>query len=143
MASLRKIARIGVSIAAVRKSDRAMLLVKRGRPPAKDMWAFAGGKVEYGEHLAAAAKRELFEETGLSIEETQLSFLRPVEIIIDDADQTISHFVLMCFSVAVEDAEPVAGDDALEARFYSLEQMRTLNATPSTLEIAAELADSH
>ncbi|MEL6202002.1 MAG: NUDIX domain-containing protein [Pseudomonadota bacterium] len=140
---MRKVVRLGVSVAAMRESDGAYLLVKRGHPPAKHMWAFAGGKVDYGERLTAAAKRELFEETGLVIDEKHLSFLRPVEIIIEDADDTVSHFVLMCFSVVVEDIEPVAGDDALEACFYSLEQMRTLNATPSTLEIAAELVGDH
>lgn len=143
MASLRKTARIGVSVAAMRASDRAYLLVKRGRPPARDMWAFAGGKVEFGESLAAAAKRELFEETGLVIDEARLSFLRPVEIIIDDTDQTVSHFVLMCYFVEVEDVEPVAGDDALEARFFTLAEVRDLNVTPSTLEIAEELAREH
>ena len=140
MSGIRQIARLGVSVAAVRESDGAFLLVKRGRPPAKDMWAYAGGKVEFAEALAEAARRELLEETGIDIDTAVLSFLRPVEIVMRDGDETVSHFVLMCFQVAVADLQPVAGDDALKAHFFTLAQMRTLDLTPTTLEIAEEIS---
>lgn len=139
MSRIRQITRLGVSVAATREPDGAFLLVKRGRPPAKDMWAFAGGKVELGEKLADAAARELFEETGLSIEAATLSFLRPVEIIMRDSDQNTLHFVLMCYGVTVDDVLPKAGDDATEACFFTLAQMRSLNITSTTLEIAEEV----
>ncbi len=53
-----------VSAACVR--DGRILLVLRGRAPAKDLYAFPGGRMEAGETPAAAMRRELMEETGLT-----------------------------------------------------------------------------
>ena len=44
-----------------------VLLVQRGKPPAKGMWAIPGGSVELGETLKEAAEREIIEETGFRI----------------------------------------------------------------------------
>src|SRR5437870_12542793 len=46
-----------------------VLLIKRKAEPFAGKWAFPGGFVDEGESLAAAAKRELKEETSLSVEE--------------------------------------------------------------------------
>mmetsp|Transcript_21140 Transcript_21140/g.31287 ORF Transcript_21140/g.31287 Transcript_21140/m.31287 type:complete len:247 (+) Transcript_21140:131-871(+) len=47
------------------------VLVQRGNPPNKGNWSLPGGKIELGEQSLAAAKRELWEETGLSSEHTE------------------------------------------------------------------------
>ena len=52
-----------VSVAIVR--GNTVLLVKRARQPSQGFYAFPGGKVEAGETLEEAARRELREETGL------------------------------------------------------------------------------
>ena len=62
-ASPDEIAAVSVAVTRAGKA----LLVRRGRAPAKGLYAFPGGKVEPGETLEQAARRELMEETGLNV----------------------------------------------------------------------------
>lgn len=56
---------IGVAVIVVR-NDR-VLLGKRKNSHGAGTWQFPGGHLEYGESIEDCARRELFEETGLSI----------------------------------------------------------------------------
>ena len=47
--------------------SRSLLLVLRGNEPYKGMWALPGGFMEMDETLEACARRELQEETGLTL----------------------------------------------------------------------------
>jgi 8-oxo-dGTP diphosphatase len=50
----------------VRRGE-AVLVLRRGHPPRKGWLDFPGGFMEAGEDIEAAARRELFEETGLRV----------------------------------------------------------------------------
>jgi 8-oxo-dGTP diphosphatase len=56
---------IGVAVIVVRKGR--VLLGKRKNTHGAGTWQFPGGHLEYGESIEACARRELMEETGLSI----------------------------------------------------------------------------
>jgi 8-oxo-dGTP diphosphatase len=56
---------IGVAVIVVREGR--VLLGKRRNSHGAGTWQFPGGHLEYGESIEACARRELFEETGLSI----------------------------------------------------------------------------
>ncbi|NLE51931.1 MAG: NUDIX hydrolase [Chloroflexi bacterium] len=47
--------------------DGAVLLVQRAVDPERGKWALPAGYIDYGEHPAEAAIREVHEETGLEI----------------------------------------------------------------------------
>jgi 8-oxo-dGTP diphosphatase len=55
---------VDVVVVARLAQRRQVLLVRRKRPPFEECWAIPGGFVEPNEPLEAAARRELWEETG-------------------------------------------------------------------------------
>ncbi|MHB8585470.1 MAG: NUDIX domain-containing protein [Thermoplasmatota archaeon] len=57
-------AALDVAVVVVRKGA-AILFIRRERDPMKGYWELPGGKIEVGESAEEAARRELFEETGL------------------------------------------------------------------------------
>ena len=58
----------GVGCGAAIVRDGRLLLVKRRRAPEAGHWSLPGGKVDFGESVADAVKREIREEVGLEIE---------------------------------------------------------------------------
>ncbi len=60
---------IGVGVGAFIVSDdgRRVLLLRRKKPPEVGFWSIPGGAVEFGETFEEALKREVREETGLTI----------------------------------------------------------------------------
>ncbi|MDD2853310.1 MAG: NUDIX domain-containing protein [Desulfuromonadaceae bacterium] len=60
---------IVTSVVAVIVDDEGrVLLTRRSIPPFLDQWVMPGGKVELGEPLLDALKREVHEEVGLEVE---------------------------------------------------------------------------
>ena len=46
--------RPAVAVGAVAMQDGAILLIRRGQPPAEGRWSLPGGRVEWGESLGDA-----------------------------------------------------------------------------------------
>lgn len=98
-----------------------VLLIRRGRPPRQGQWSLPGGRIEPGERVVDAALRELREETGVEAEITGL--LDVVDGIFASEGR---HYVLIDYAARWLSGEPVAGDDAMEARFVALDQVDRL-----------------
>lgn len=122
--------RLGVSVLCLRGAE--VLLVKRGKEPYLGHWSLPGGLVEFGETLAEAARRELFEETSL----TALIEAEPVETfdIIQRGEDgvAIAHFVLAVFRGTYEEGEARARDDAADVAWVRTSDLETLMMTPGT-----------
>jgi len=116
-----KVGRPELCAGAVAVDHGLLLLVKRGTDPGKGQWSLPGGRVESGESVVAAVVREFKEETGL--EGVCGSFVGWVERMGVD-----HHFVVMDFLVTVLEAgEPIAGGDALHARWVAFEELASLD----------------
>jgi mutator protein MutT len=115
---------------ALQRGER-LLLVKRGRAPAKGLLAFPGGRVEPGETLEEAARRELFEETGLTAEGFEVHEVLDVESATAGAV-----YRLTVFRATYVSGEPVAGDDAETAGWFTLDEMAALPVIASVLAAA-------
>lgn len=95
--------------------DLKLLLVERGIPPFKGMWALPGGYLQMDEDAIDGAKRELFEETGLR--DTYIEQFRTFSAVDRDPRGrviTIAHLALVRIS------EVKGGDDAAKARWFPL-----------------------
>jgi 8-oxo-dGTP diphosphatase len=136
-----------VGVAAVIVSAGRVVLVQRCRPPAGGQWAFPGGRLNAGESMRDAVRREVLEETGLRVEPQGV--LEAVERIGEG-----QHWIVVVWNArlvqdieadatgdprAVVDGDPplVAGDDAVAARWASPDEIDTLDAVPRVREIAA------
>lgn len=106
---------IPATLAVVIRGDE-VLLVRRANPPDAGLWAFPGGKIDAGEPLASATLRELSEETGVRAEADQV--LTAIDQFVHAEDGTLrQHFILIAVLCRWRAGEPVAADDALEARW--------------------------
>ena len=101
------------------EAEPRVLLIRRKHDPFAGMWALPGGFIEMNEPLEAAARRELYEETGVEAEQlTQLhTFGDPGR---DPRGRTISVAYLAIVDAAK--LKPRAADDAAEAGWHSLRQ---------------------
>src|SRR5690606_3067416 len=119
------------TIAVVYHEGR-ILLVRRANPPDAGFWGFPGGKIEVGERIEDAAVRELFEETGVR-GEARCVFTAVDAFDRDALGRLRQHFVLIAVLCEWKSGTPIAGDDALEARLFRLDDLEEAGLAPRLL----------
>ncbi len=92
-----------------------VLLIRRGKPPRMGDWSIPGGRLEWNEPVRACGLRELTEETGVRAE------LLGLVDVLDGFFGDERHYVLIDYAARWLEGEPVAGDDAADARFVPVE----------------------
>ncbi|HWB68100.1 MAG TPA: NUDIX hydrolase [Mycobacteriales bacterium] len=108
--------------AVIRDDAGRLLLVRRGHAPSAGTWSLPGGRVEPGETPAAAAAREVQEETGLVVEIGRL-----IDVV-DLGDYEVHDF----------EAQPIggqlqAGDDASDVKWCTPDELDALPLSPGLL----------
>ena len=121
-------------VGAVVVRPGAILLIRRGSPPGEGLWSVPGGRVQRGESLVDAVRRELQEETGLDGEVgdavgwTELIGRR-------------RHYVIVDYRVTVvPDALPTAGSDAADAAWVAFDDLENWDLVDGLIQF---LADHH
>lgn len=107
-----------------------VLLIRRGKPPLAGSWSIPGGRIEPGEPARGAALRELKEEAGVTADLVGL-----IDVV--DAIMHPHHYVLIDYAARWASGEPVAGDDAIEARFIPIDGLSRLELWDETRRIIA------
>jgi 8-oxo-dGTP diphosphatase len=128
---------LAVSAAIFRNSN--VLVVRRARSPALNLYTLPGGAVELGESLTDAVVREVREETSLSIEPVTLAGHR--EVIARDAQGRIErHFVILCFAARWLVGEPVLNNELDDAIWVDPSELGAYRTTEGLAEIVAMAA---
>jgi len=110
---------------SVNKEDN-VLLIKRKNNPYKEMWALPGGFLEMSETFKDAAYRELEEETGLKSGVANLRFLCILDAVDRDPRGRTIDAVFMGSISEDQVIDVKAGDDAAEARWFSMDDLPSL-----------------
>ena len=102
--------------------NNKVLLIKWGNTKGSwsGKWTVPGGKVEFGESVLDAVKREAKEETGLDVE--------PVKLI--GVDEAIvgneKHCIFLNFLCKIIGGKVKAGSDAADARWFCKEELEAI-----------------
>ena len=125
---------MGIGVAVLRPD--AVLLVRRGRPPAQGAWSLPGGAQRLGETVEEAARRELFEETGLVVGALHLA--GHVDSITRDADGRIRfHYTIVDFCAPYAGGEARAGGDAMDVAWCAFGRFAEFDLWDEAVRIIA------
>lgn len=116
---------IEVRVAGVLVRDGRVLLVKHDKP-AESYWVVPGGRIEFGETLSDALRREFMEELRVNVMVGDLAFLNDAA-----PSDKARHIVNVYFHVSC-DGELVFDklNGVADARFYAAEDIKGIDLRP-------------
>lgn len=98
-----------------------VLLVQRGVEPYRGRWAFPGGFLKMDESAEEGALRELKEETGL-----ECAYIRQFHTFTAPGRDPRERVITIAYYALVRMQEVAGGDDAADARWFTLDEVPQL-----------------
>lgn len=122
-------------VAVIRNEKGKILLTKRAIPPYLGKWVMPGGKIEPGEPITAALKREVQEEVGLDVHVESL-----VDIFeVTPTSEHSAHFVILYYLVSPKSGELVISEEISEVVWADRKTASALETTEGTRYILSKL----
>jgi len=120
-----------VAVAALIYNKKGeILLVRRKAEPGRGLWSIPGGAVEVGEKLLDALKREILEETGLTIK--PISIIDIAEVIKKDEDNRIKyHYIIIDYIAEVSSGILKPSTDVSDAIWIKVNKISEYKLTES------------
>lgn len=109
-----------VAAGVIVEHDGQVLLVRRSLDPGQGQWTFPGGFVDFDESPSEAAARECREETGLSVQITELLD------VISGQEHDAGADIVIVYAARCIGGELRAADDADCAAFFSPDELPPL-----------------
>jgi 8-oxo-dGTP diphosphatase len=126
------------AVGAIVFRGESVLLIQRGHPPAKGQWSIPGGVVHLGETLEDAIRREMREETGLTVQPVRVGkVLDRIEM--DEQGRIYYHFVIIDFVCEILSGTPCPASDAVAMDYFPLDQLDKLDMTRGTAAVIREV----
>jgi 8-oxo-dGTP diphosphatase len=111
-----------------------VLLIQRGREPAKGKWSLPGGVVQLGETLEDAVRREILEECGLMVYVGCL--LSASSRIVKDAEGRVQfHYILLDYFCRPMGGDLKAGSDASDVLWVKAEDVGSYDLTEGVFDV--------
>lgn len=107
--------------ALVTAPDGKVLIVKTTKW--RGTWGVPGGKVEWGETLETALKREFQEEVGLDLLDVEFALVQ--EAVNDDQFHCPAHFVLLNYYARCESTEVIPNEEILQWQWVTPQEAFT------------------
>lgn len=105
----------------------------------QNKYVIPGGHIELGEKMEEALKREILEETGLTIYDLKLISLK--ESIFNDKFQEKKHFIFIDYICKTDSINVSLNDEAEEYEWVDLEQIESYDLGGFVKELLLKLRD--
>jgi 8-oxo-dGTP diphosphatase len=115
-----------VGVGGVVIHSNHVLLIRRGREPLKGEWSIPGGMLELGEGLVEGVRREIKEETGLTVEPFHqiATFDRIMWENMSGTNSRVRyHYVIIDYVCRLTGGELAPASDVVDARWVTEESL--------------------